>query len=134
MPLAKGNMMDLLLLDGIPLLLCLWFIKSYFFHYKMTEEERLVVREAPKWLFYPVTALFCLMLLLLVGTDLGLIHVFLKETLFRYTIVALMLWLALVLYVKWNWGVHVTNPAVKKKNKKQMILLLLLMGFMLTLL
>lgn len=126
--------MDQLLFDIIPILLCLWFIKSYFFHWHMTEEEKVIVREAPKWLLYPVTALFCGMLILTVLSDFGVVSNVPKEGIFTYTIVSLMLWLALVLYVKWNWGVHLADKKVKDKNKKQMLLLLLLMGFLLTLL
>lgn len=126
--------MEPLLLDGIPVLLCLWFIKSYFFHWHMTEEEKIIVREAPKWLFYPVTALFCGMLLLTILSDFLAMESLPKDGIFTYTIVSLMLWLALVLYVKWNWGVHLVDKKVKDKNKKQMLLLLLLMGFLLTLL
>ncbi len=126
--------MDTFLFDLIPLVLCLWFIKSYFFHYKMTEEEALIVREAPKWLFYPVTALLCGMLLLNVASDFGWMPALAQKDIFTGTITALMLWLSLVLYVKWNWGVHVEDKAIRNKNKKQMVLLLLLMGFLLTLL
>ncbi len=126
--------MDIFLFDLIPLVLCLWFIKSYFFHYKMTEEEALIVREAPKWLLYPVTALLCCMLLLNIASDLGFAAGLTQKDIFTGTITTLMLWLALVLYVKWNWGVHVEDKAIRNKNKKQMVLLLLLMGFLLTLL
>lgn len=126
--------MDTLLFDLIPLVLCLWFIKSYFFHYKMTEEEALIVREAPKCLLYPVTALLCVMLLLYVAFDWGWVPGVVQKDIFTGTITVLMLWLALVLYVKWNWGVHVEDKAIRNKNKKQMLMLLLLMGFLLTLL
>ena len=126
--------MDTFLFDLIPLVLCLWFIKSYFFHYKMTEEEALIVREAPKWLLYPVTTLLCAMLLLYVAFDWGWVPGLAQKDIFTGTITVLMLWLALVLYVKWNWGVHVEDRAIRNKNKKQMVLLLLLMGFLLTLL
>ena len=99
----------------------------------MTEEEALIVREAPKWLLYPLTFLLCLSLLTTVSVDFGLIPVSEKDA-FRFVIVSFLLWSALAMYTKWNWGVHVEDRDIRNKNKKQLLLMLLLMGFLLTML
>ena len=125
--------MEKYLFDGIAILICLWFVKSYFLHIKMTEEEALIVREAPKWLLYPLTFLLCLSLLTTVSVDFGLIPVSEKDA-FRFVIVSFLLWSALAMYTKWNWGVHVEDRDIRNKNKKQLLLMLLLMGFLLTML
>ena len=125
--------MEKYLFDGIAILICLWFIKSYFLHSKMTDEEALIVKEAPGWLLYPLTLLLCIALLLTVGVDFSLIPLPQHQA-FRFTIFAFLLWSAMAMYVKWNWGVHVEDKAIRAKNKKQLLLMLLLMGFLVTLL
>ena len=51
-----------------------------------------------------------------------------------HTLVSFMLWITLVLYTKWNWGVHVTDRKVRSRNNMQMLLLLILLFLLATIL
>lgn len=119
------------LFDGVAVLICLWFIKSYFWGKASTEEEKFIYKEAPRWLLYITSGLVCLTLLMMVAVDFGLAPATAtQESTFWLTVVSLLLWLALVLYTKWNWGVHITNRDVRGKNNRQMLIILLLMAFL----
>lgn len=119
------------LFDGVAVLICLWFIKSYFLGKASTEEEKFIYKEAPRWLLYITSGLVCLTLLMMVAVDFGLAPATAtQESTFRLTVVSLLLWLALVLYTKWNWGVNITNRDVRGKNNRQMLIILLLMAFL----
>ncbi|WP_297023888.1 hypothetical protein [uncultured Dialister sp.] len=119
------------LFDGVALLICLWFIKSYFLGKASTAEEKFIYKEAPRWLLYITSGLVCLTLLMMVAVDFGLAPATAtQESTFRLTVVSLLLWLALVLYTKWNWGVHITDRDVRGKNNRSMLIILLLMAFL----
>ena len=118
-----------LLFDGIAILICLWFIKSYFLGKTSTREEKFLYAEAPRWLLLFTSSLVILSLLAMVAADRGFASIHLEDT-FRFTVVSFLLWLSMALYTKWNWGVHMTDPTLRRKNNRQMLLLLLLMMFL----
>lgn len=96
-----------------------------------TAEEKFIYQEAPRWLLYITSGLVCMTLLMMVALDFGVAPATAtQESTFRLTVVSLLLWLALVLYTKWNWGVHVTDRDVRGKNNRQMLIILLLMAFL----
>lgn len=118
------------LFDGVAVLIILWFIKSYFLGRASTEEEKFLYKEAPRWLLYFTSGLVCLTLLMMIAVDFRLAGNIPQESTFRLTVVSLLLWLAMALYTKWNWGVHVKDRTLRGKNNRQMFLLLLLMAFL----
>ena len=118
------------LFDGVAVLIVLWFIKSYLLGKASTAEEKFLYKEAPRWLLYFTSGLVCVTLLMMVSVDFGLVPGVDQEGTFRLTVVSLLLWLAMVLYTKWNWGVHITDRNVRGKNNRQMLLLLILMAFL----
>ena len=59
--------------DIISIFICLWFIKTYLLHYRMTKEEAFIVREAPMVFLYPLTILVCIMLILVPLSERGLV-------------------------------------------------------------
>lgn len=67
---------------------------------------------------------------MMITVDFGLAGNIPQESTFRLTVVSLLLWLAMALYTKWNWGVHVKDRTLRGKNNRQMFLLLLLMAFL----
>lgn len=73
----------------------------------------------------------CITLLMMVAVDFGLAPASAtQDGTFRLTVVSLLLWLAMALYTKWNWGVHVTDREIRGKNNRQMFVLLMLMAFL----
>lgn len=93
------------LFDGVAVLICLWFIKSYFLGKASTKEEKFLYQEAPRWLLLFTSGLVCVTLLMMVAVDFGLAPASAsQEGTFRLTVVSLLLWLAMALYTKWNWG------------------------------
>ena len=120
--------------DIISIFICLWFIKTYLLHYRMTKEEAFIVREAPKVFLYPLTILVCIMLILVPLSERGLVPGVAPDSILKYTLVSFMLWITLVLYTKWNWGVHVTDRKVRSRNNMQMLLLLILLFLLATIL
>lgn len=120
--------------DVFMFLIFLWFMKSYIFHWKMTKEEAFIVEKAPKWLLYPLTLLFCFMILLVIAVDMGWLPEEQRGQIYRFTDAAFMGWICLVLYTKWNWGIHVTDRKLRVRNQKQMFFLLIVLIFLLALL
>lgn len=120
--------------DIISIFICLWVIKTYLLHYRMTKEEAFIVREAPKVFLYPLTILVCIMLILVPLSERGLVPGVVPDSILKYTLVSFMLWITLVLYTKWNWGVHVTDRKVRSRNNMQMLLLLILLFLLATIL
>ncbi|MGN0955263.1 hypothetical protein [Dialister sp.] len=118
------------LFDGVAVLIILWFVKSYFLGRASTGEEKFLYKEAPRWLLYLTSGLVCCTLLMMLAADFHLVPGVDQEGTFRLTVVSLLLWLAMALYTKWNWGVHITDRTVRGKNNRQMFLLLLLMAFL----
>ena len=119
------------LFDGVAVLICLWFIKSYFLGKASTKEEKFLYQEAPRWLLLFTSGLVCVTLLMMVAVDFGLAPASAsQEGTFRLTVVSLLLWLAMARYTKWNWGVHITDREIRGKNNKQMFILLMLMAFL----
>mgnify|MGYP006973691343 FL=1 len=119
------------LFDGVAILICFWFVKSYFLGKASTAEEKFIYQEAPRWLLYITSGLVCVTLLMMVAVDFGVAPATAtQDSTFRLTVVSLLLWLALVLYTKWNWGVHVTDRDVRGKNNREMLIILLLMAFL----
>jgi hypothetical protein len=118
----------------IILAIFLWFMKSYIFHWKMLTEEEFIVQNAPKWLLYPLTILFCFMLLLVLAVNLGFLPASEQESIYRFTDASFMAWICLALYTKWNWGIHVEDQAKRVRNQKQMFLLLVILVFLFSLL
>lgn len=43
-----------------------------------------------------------------------------------------LMWLAMALYTKWNWGISLADKEIKKRNNRQMIMILFLMFFLAT--
>ena len=84
--------------DIISIFICLWFIKTYLLHYRMTKEEAFIVREAPKVFLYPLTILVCIMLILVPLSERGLVPGVVPDSILKYTLVSFMLWITLVLY------------------------------------
>lgn len=115
-------------------LLFLWFMKSYIFHWKMLSEEAFIVKNAPKWLLYPLTLLFCFMLLSVLAVNNGFLPAEEQEAIYRFADASFMAWICLVLYTKWNWGIHVEDRAKRVRNQKQMFLLLVILVFLFSLL
>ena len=111
--------------DIISIFICLWFIKTYLLHYRMTKEEAFIVREAPKVFLYPLTILVCIMLILVPLSERGLVPGVVPDSILKYTLVSFMLW---------NWGVHVTDRKVRSRNNMQMLLLLILLFLLATIL
>lgn len=64
----------------------------------------------------------------------GLVPGVVPDSILKYTLVSFMLWITLVLYTKWNWGVHVTDRKVRSRNNMQMLLLLILLFLLATIL
>ena len=118
------------LFDGVAVLIILWFIKSYFLGRASTEEEKFLYREAPRWLLYFTSCLVCVTLLMMVSVDFGMVPGIPQESTFRLTVASLLLWLAMALYTRWNWGVHIADRDLRGKNNRKMLLLLLLMAFL----
>ena len=92
--------------DIISIFICLWFIKTYLLHYRMTKEEAFIVREAPKVFLYPLTILVCIMLILVPLSERGLVPGVVPDSILKYTLVSFMLWITLVLecYAKTGQG------------------------------
>lgn len=91
-------------------------------------------QEAPKVFLYPLTILVCIMLILVPLSERGLVPGVVPDSILKYTLVSFMLWITLVLYTKWNWGVHVTDRKIRSRNNMQMLLLLILLFLLATIL
>ena len=74
--------------DVISIFICLWFIKTYLLHYRMTKEEAFIVREAPKVFLYPLTILVCIMLILVPLSERGLVPGVVPDSILKYTLVS----------------------------------------------
>lgn len=81
-----------------------------------------------------MTILVCIMLILVPLSERGLVPGVVPDSILKYTLVSFMLWITLVLYTKWNWGVHVTDRKVRSRNNMQMLLLLILLFLLATIL
>lgn len=122
--------MDAKILDLLPLGVCLWLIKTYFLGKASLQEEKFILEKTPKVFLYPATGFLCGMLLLTTLHDFGIFASFAKETVQRLTVFSLMVFIATVLYTKWDYGIHEATKETRGKNNMQMIALVVLMLFL----
>lgn len=117
--------------DVVAVGICLWFIKSYILGICHTKEEKFIHDEAPRWLLWLVTVIVCISLLILVSADVGLLPIPV-DSVYRVAVAGFLMWLAMALYTKWNWGISLADKEIKKRNNRQMIMILFLMFFLAT--
>lgn len=122
--------MEAKILVLLPLGICLWLIKTYFLGKATLQEERFILEKTPKVFLYPATAFLCGMLLVTTIHDFGFLASLEKEIVQRMTIFSLMVFIATVLYTKWDYGIHEATKETRGKNNMQMIALVVLMLFL----
>ena len=69
--------------------------------------------------------------LILVSADVGLLPIPV-DSVYRVAVAGFLMWLAMALYTKWNWGISLADKEIKKRNNRQMIMILFLMFFLAT--
>lgn len=113
--------------DIIPLGICLWFIKVYFLGKPALKQEKFIVERAPKVFLYPATGFVCVMLLLLSARDFSFLSFIDRGELMKVSVFSFMCWISVVLYTKWDWGIHEAKRGERGKNNKEMLALVAIM-------
>lgn len=116
--------------DIIPLGICLWFIKVYILGKPTLVQEKFIVERTPKVFLYPATIFVCIMLLLLSARDFSTLSFIDKGELMKVSVFSFMCWMSVVLYTKWDWGIHEAKGKERTKNNMEMLALVVIMIFL----